>query len=52
MRDRRVTPVEDAQPFAVGVEVRHVEVVVLDRLWYVVWGEVGAELREARRKTS
>ena len=32
VRDRRVAPVEDAQPLALRVDVRHVEVVVLDRL--------------------
>src|SRR6266542_4338889 len=50
MRDRRVAPVEQAHPLAVYVHVRHVEVVVLNALRYIVRGELAAELGEARRE--
>src|SRR5436190_8931631 len=42
MRDRRVSPVEETEPVAIHIEVGHVEVVVLNRLRYVVRGELAA----------
>src|SRR5919198_2495560 len=42
VRDRRVAPVEQAQPRALRVEVPHVEVVVLNRLRQAVCGELAA----------
>src|SRR4051812_42926879 len=50
MRDRGVAPVEDAQPLGLDVEVRHVEVVVLNRVADAACGELAAELREPRRE--
>jgi hypothetical protein len=50
VRDRGVAPVEQAQPLVLCVEVRQVEVVLLNRLRYSVCGEFAAQLREARRE--
>src|SRR5262249_35469799 len=52
VRDRRVAPVDQAQPLAPSVDVVHMQIVVLNRLRYVVRGELGAQLGEARRKPS
>jgi hypothetical protein len=50
VRDRRVAPVEHAQALGPRVYVQMVQVVVLKGLRYVVRAELGAQLREARRK--
>src|SRR5262249_36197920 len=47
VRDRRVAPIEEAQPLTLCVDVRRVEVVVLNRLRYIVCGELAAQLHEA-----
>lgn len=47
MRDRRVAPVEHTHAAVVHVQVRVVEVVVLDRLRHVVGSELVAQLSEA-----
>src|ERR671934_100204 len=47
-----VAPVEHAQTGAVDVEVRVVQVVVLDRLRHAVRGELVAQLREPWREGS
>src|SRR6266851_9454721 len=49
MRDRRVSPIDDAEPTFVCIEVCHVEVVVLDRLLDSELSQHGAEFGEARR---
>ena len=48
VRDRRVAPIEYAQPLALRVEVRQVEVVVLNRLGDVMRGELRNPLRPGR----
>jgi hypothetical protein len=48
MRDRRVAPVEHAQPLATRIDVRVVEVIVLQRLGHAVGSELVAQLSEAR----
>jgi len=50
MRDRRVSPVEDAQAVVQCVHIRHVQVVVLDRIGDAVRVELGAELGKTRCK--
>src|SRR6266851_8448261 len=49
MRDRRVSPIDDAEPTVVCIEVCHVEVVVLDRFLDSELSQHGAEFGEARR---
>ena len=50
MGDRRVAPVEHAQPSTVCVDVRHVKVVVLDRFRHLVCSQLDAELGETRHE--
>jgi hypothetical protein len=50
VRDRRIAPVEHAKLRALRVDVRHVQVVMLNRFWDVVGIELVAELREASRE--
>ena len=52
MGDRRVAPVEHAQPSTVCVDVRHVQVVVLDRFRHLVCGQLVAELGETRHEAT
>jgi hypothetical protein len=52
MTDRGVAPVEHPQVLAARVQVRVVEVVVLDRLRHVEGCELHAQLREPRREVA